>query len=387
MNVIEMRAKRAELWDAAKAFRNSHADDKGMMNAEDAAIYDKMVDDVDRMKKDIDRVEREQAIENEMATPVNKPLVDKIGEQAGRGSKAYKDAFWKVFRNKQVPYEMYNALSVGTDENGGYLVPEEFERTLIEALEKQNIFRSLAHVITTSGDRKIPVVATKGTANWIDEAEAYVESDNTFGSVSLSAYKLATTIKISEELLNDSAFDMAGYISREFARRIGAAEEEAFIAGDGSSKPTGILSSATVGVTAASASIDWDDVIDLFYALKAPYRHNAVFLMNDATARALRKLKTDSGEYLWQPSLTAGTPDTILNRPVYTSEYMPELASGNNAILFGDMSYYWIADRAARSFKRLNELYATNGQVGFISSERVDGKLILSEAVQVLTIS
>ena len=107
-------------------------------------------------------------------------------------------------------------------------------------------------------------------------------------------------------------------------------------------------------------------------------------MLNDSTIKAVRKLKDSTGQYLWQPSLMAGTPDTLLGRPVKTSTYMPVIAAGAKTIAFGDFSYYWIADRKGRSFKRLNELYAANGQVGFLGSQRVDGKLVLSEAVKVL---
>ena len=259
----------------------------------------------------------------------------------------------------------------------------------MDALQEQNIFRQLAHVITTStGDRKIPVVATHGSAAWIDEEGAYVESDDTFGQVSIGAYKLGTMIRVSEELLNDSVFDLPSYIATEFARRIGSAEEEAFFSGNGTGRPTGLLNAtggATVGVTAASATaVTLDEIMDLFYALRSPYRKRAVFLTNDATVKALRKLKDTTGQYLWAPSVTAGTPDTILNRPIYTSAYMPVMAAGAKSVVFGDFSYYWVADRTTRSFKRLNELYAATGQVGFLASERVDGKLVLAEAVQVL---
>ena len=258
----------------------------------------------------------------------------------------------------------------------------------VEALQEQNIFRKLAHVISTgSGERKIPIVASKGTAAWIDEEAQYPESDDAFGMVSIGAYKLATMIKVSEELLNDSVFDVPAYIAKEFARRIGAAEEEAFFTGDGKGKPTGILAAtgAEVGVTAAGTNvITMDEVMDLFYSLRAPYRRNAVFIMNDSSVKALRKLKTQNGDYIWQPSVQVGEPDKLLGRPIYTSSYMPALEAGAKGILFGDLGYYWVADRQGRSFKRLNELYAPTGQVGFLSSERVDGKLILPEAVKVL---
>ena len=124
--------------------------------------------------------------------------------------------------------------------------------------------------------------------------------------------------------------------------------------------------------------------MDLLYSLKSPYRKKAVFIMNDLTVKAIRKLKDTTGQYLWQPALTAGTPDTLLNRPVYTSSNVPIIEAAAKTIAFGDFSYYWIADRQGRSFKRLNELFATTGQVGFIASQRVDGKLILPEAVKVL---
>ena len=393
--ILALREKRASLWDAAKKYRDAHIGSDGTMTAEDAATYDRMVDDVDHMKKEIDRLERQEAIENEMNRPVSQPIVNrpddgqpKEKEKRGTATDAYKTAFWNMVRAKAMSYEIHNALKIGEDDHGGYLAPDEFERTLVEALEEQNIFRQFAHVITTSsGDRKIPVVASKGTASWIDEEAAFPESDDTFGMLSIGAFKLATTIKVSDELLHDSVFDVASYIAKEFARRIGAAEEEAFFTGNGTGRPTGILNAtggAETGVTSVGANISFDDVIDLYYSLRSPYRRNAVFMMNDSTVRALRKLKNGSGDYLWQPSVTAGTPDTILNRPVYTSSYMPTVAAGAKSILFGDMSYYWIADREGRTFQRLNELYAPTGQVGFLSFERVDGKLILPEAAKVL---
>jgi HK97 family phage major capsid protein len=195
-------------------------------------------------------------------------------------------------------------------------------------------------------------------------------------------------IKVSEELLNDSVFNLEAYIAKEFARRIGAKEEEAFFIGDGSGKPTGIFNAtggATLGVTAATATaITADEIIDLMYSLKSPYRKNAVFVTNDATVKVIRKLKDGNGQYIWTPSLVAGTPDTILNKPVKTSAYVPTIASSAKTIAFGDFGYYWVADRQGRSFQRLNELYAATGQVGFKATQRVDGKLILPEAIKVL---
>jgi HK97 family phage major capsid protein len=392
--ILELREKRAKAWEAAKAFLDSKRGNDGLVSAEDAAIYDKMEADIVNLGKEITRLERQEALEAELNKPVNTPLTGKpvnpdMDEKVGRASDEYKKAFWNVMRSKNPRQDVLNALSIGEESEGGYLVPDEFERTLIQTLEEENIFRKLAKIIqTSSGDRKIPIVVTKGTASWLDEGEDYDEDDVVFGQASIGAYKLGTMIKVSEELLNDSVFNIEEFISTEFARRIGAKEEEAFLVGDGEGKPTGIFATtggAQVGATAAANNaITADEVIDLVYSLKSPYRKNAVFILNDATVKVLRKLKDGQGQYLWQPSLTAGTPDTLLNRPVYTSAYAPTIAAGAKTIAFGDFKYYWIADRQGRSFKRLNELYATTGQVGFLGSQRVDGKLILPEAIKVL---
>ncbi|MGN9173987.1 phage major capsid protein [Lachnospiraceae bacterium HCP1S3_A8] len=393
--ILELREKRAKAWDAAKAFLDAKRGADGMLSEEDTAAYDKMEQDVMNLGKEIERLERQAAIDAELSKATSTPLTGKPGakmgkdEKTGRASDEYKGSFWNAMRAKAPSAAVYNALQVGTDSEGGYLVPDEFEHTLVEALEEENVFRTLAKIInTSSGDRKIPVVATKGEASWIDEEGLYQEDDDAFTQVSIGAYKLGTMIKVSEELLNDSAFDLESYISREFARRIGAREEDSFFNGDGTGKPLGILATnggAEIGVTAASAtSITADEVIDLFYSLKSPYRKKAVWVLNDATIKAIRKLKDNNNQYLWQPSLVAGTPDTILGRPVVTSAYMPTAAAGAKTIAFGDFSYYWIADRQGRSFKRLNELYAANGQVGFLGSQRVDGKLVLPEAIKVL---
>ena len=304
--ILELREKRAKAWEAAKAFLDAKRTQEGFVSAEDAATYDKMENDVVNLGKEIERLERQAAIDAELSkatsTPItNKPDAKTGGDtKTGRATDEYRKAFWNGMRNKVLSYEVQNALTIGTDSEGGYLVPDEYEKKLVEALE-----------------------------------------------------------------------------------------EEAFFIGDGKGKPTGIFNAtggAETGVTSTGTSITFDDVMDLYYSLRAPYRNKAVWLLNDSTVKAIRKLKDGNGNYIWQPSVREGEPDKILNRPYRTSIYVPELAAGNRVMAFGDYSYYWIADRQGRSFKRLNELYATTGQVGFLASERVDGKLILSEAVKTLDI-
>lgn len=395
--IMELMEKRAKAWEAAKAFLNTHSQNGGMISAEDAATYDKMEKEVTDLTRDIERLQRQEQIDKMMSAPTSTPLTGKPGakdepeDKPGRASAAYKKAFWDNIRKRNY-YDVQNVLEVGTDANGGYLVPDEYEKRLIDALTDENFFRSLATVIQTqSGTHTIPVVASHGTASWMEENGLYPESDDTFDQISLSAYKLGTAIKVSEELMNDSVFDLENYISAEFARRIGAAEEEAFLTGDGNKKPEGVFTKVAATTDALTtindaSKISFEDIMDLFHSLRSVYRNKAIWILNDTTIKALRKIKDNTGNFIWQPSVVVGQPDTILNRPYRTSIYALELAAGNVPILFGDFSYYWIADRQGRSFKRLSELYAANGQIGFLASERVDGKLILPEAVKGLSV-
>ena len=392
--ILKLREERANTWEMAKAFLESHRDKDGMVSAEDSAVYDRMEEKVVALGKEIERLERQRNIDDEMNQTIDTALKGNPGAglmkpdtKVGRASDAYTKAFWQAFRGKGNIQEVKDTLTIGSDPEGGYLVPDEYEHTLVAALQEESFFRGLAHTIrTSSGDHTIPVVASHGEAAWMEEGSAYPESDDTFSQVNLGAHKLGTAIRVSEELMNDSVFDLESYITQEFARRIGTKEEEAFLVGDGNHKPLGVFQGAEVGVTAAKTAITFDDMMDLYHSLRTPYRRNASWIPNDSTVKAIRKLKDNNGNYIWQPSVQVGQPDRILSLPYRTSSFVPELAAGNKAIALGDYSYYWIADRQGRKFKRLSELYAANGQIGFLASERVDGRLILPETVKVLQV-
>lgn len=402
--IIELRKKRADLWERTKNFLEEHRNGNGMVDAASLEQYDKMTADVKALGDEIKRLEDQMELDAQLSaatsTPVHMNPGQKKSDEKPTATDVYNKAFWDNMRGN-VSFEVRNALSVGENESGGYTVPDEFHRQLVEALEENNIFRSLAHVIrTNSGTRTIPIAADNGKASWVEEGNAISESDLTFGVQTLSAYKLACAIRVSNELLHDSAFDIAGHIATRFGVRFGNAEEDAFINGKGvsadptvtPSEPTGILTSlATPSVTTQSASIiTFDDVYRLFYALKGPYRRKAKFLCNETALLQLMLLKDGNGQYIWKPGIEVGKPDTILGHDVYTSTYMPAIEgvaandAGKKVLLFGDFDYYWIADRTNRTMKRLNELYAMTDQVGFVGTQRVDGKLILPEAMKVL---
>ena len=386
MTIKEMIEKRAKVWETAKNFVDTHENENGLLSAEDNATYSRMEQEIEDLTAAIDRQQRAEAREAEFNKPVNMPLtgrpaMQKPDEKTGRASNAYKEDFGAHLRGKR---PVHNVLSEGVQADGGYLVPEEFERQIVMGLDEANVVRSLAKVITTSAERKIPVAATHSEAKWTAENGAYTPSDPHFDQKTIDAFKLTDLVKVSIELLQDSMFDLESYIAAEFARAFGIAEEEAFCVGTGTGQPTGIFTANGGQVGVDNSTLSADELISLVYALKSPYRRNAKFLMNEKTVSTIRKFKDGNGVYLWQPSLQAGEPDKLLGYDLYTSPYVPEAVSGAYAVAFGDFKNYWIADRSGRTVQRLNELYSTNGQVGFVATERVDGKVILPEGIQLL---
>ena len=392
MNLQELMNKRAKAWEAAKAFLDAHRNTDGLLSAEDGETYDRMEKEITDYTKEIDRLNRQAAIEEQMGKPTASPLTGKPGagvkdepEKRGRASHAYAKAMLAAMRTSF--HQVSDVLEEGNDANGGYLVPEEWDPRLIDRLEEENIFRGLATTITTSGEHKINIAATKPAAAWIEEGQELTFGDATFDQVILDAHKLHVAIKVTEELLYDNAFNLENYIIDTFGKAIGNAEEDAFLNGNGTGKPTGIFAETgggQTGVTISGTKLTADDIISLIYALKRPYRKNARFILNDSTLAAIRKLKDSNGAYLWQPSYTAGEPDRLCGYSVLTSAYAPSLEAGKPAIAFGDSSYYNIGDRGTRSVQELRELFAGNGMIGYVAKERVDGKLVLPEAVQIL---
>ena len=324
MTLLEMIDKRNQAWNAAKAFVESRRGKDGLLSAEDAKTYTEMEQKVKDYSAEIERLQAMEAMDAEMSKPLNAPLTGKpMGadkpKKTGRASDEYKKGILTALRTnfKQI----VNVLQEGVDADGGYLVPEEYDTRLIETLTDENIIRSLATTITTSGDHKINIASTAPAAAWIEEGGALSFGDATFDQILLDAHKLHVAIKVTEELLYDNAFNLEAYIIKKFGEALANAEEDAFLNGDG------------------------------------------------------------NGAYLWQPSTQAGEPNILCGYPVRTSQFAPE-----NAIAFGDFSYYNIGDRGTRSFAELRELFAGNGMIGFVAKERVDGKLILPEAVQILKI-
>ena len=385
MTILELREARNKAWEGAKAFVESKRDKDGLLSKEDAETYNSMEEKIKNYSKEIERMEAMENMENELNKPVNTPIVntpskvDNIGEKIGRASNEYKNAMLNALRSNF--RQVSNVLQEGVDADGGYLVPDEYDTRLIQKLEENNIVRSLSTIIKTSGEHKINIASTTPAAAWIEEGGTLTFGDSKFDQKILDAHKLHVAVKVTEELLYDNAFGLENFLIDSFGKAIGYAEENAFLNGTGTGQPTGIFATTGGGTYITAKTKGADAIIELVYNLKRPYRKNASFIMNDKMIATIRTYKDQNGAYMWQPSLVQGEPDRLLGFPVYTSQYAPE-----DSIAFGDFSYYNIGDRGVRSFKQLTELFAGNGMIGYVAKERVDGKLVLPEAVQILKV-
>ncbi len=368
--------KRAKLLKDMRALLDS-AGDEGL-SAEKEQQYNKMEADFEALDKQIKAMQKMQDLEAQLQEPIKNPVVD--GASAAKKDSAM--AAFMSFIKGENPDKWKAAMTTSSDPDGGYIVPVEYQRRVLEKLHEISRTRSIANVIQTKSERAIPVEGTAPTFAWIDEGGTYAESGATFGKNTIKAYKLGGIIKISEELLQDSMIDLEAYLAAQIAIGIDKAEAPAFATGDGNNKPTGYATGLTAGVTLASKTgISGDEIIDIYYSLKAPYRAKATWRLEDGWMKVIRKLKDNNGSYIYAPALVNGERDTILGRPIVTDEYLPTVGTASsNVIVFGDFSYYTIADRAGLEILRLKEKYADTGFVGFRVSKRVDAKRMLDEA-------
>ena len=279
------------------------------------------------------------------------------------------------------------ALRRGSAGSGNFIVPDTFEQKLVKGLTEKSLIRKLGTVMKTNTTMRIPTIIADGEAAWIPENEPVQFSEAVYGEIVLDAYKLAHKVVVSDEMLEDAQFDVEDYIRQLFVESVSAAEELALFIGDGNGKPTGLLHQTSVGwVSEKAGDITYDDILNLIHSVKSPYRKNAVLVMSEDAITKLLSIIHYHGNSPWDVSLKDGTSKTLFGYPVYTTNYLDRVLPGTKPVLFGDFSYFWIGERGKRSVKRLVERYADQGQVAYITSERIDAKLVLPEAVKSLEV-
>lgn len=385
--LADMYEARRKKWEKARDFLEAHTGSDGKISAKDAQNYEILEAEILNMDKKIEDRLRQPTSEPIYSYPQKDPFANNNETRAHRGVAGgeYKRRFFNEFRNGF--QTAVNSLQESTLAQGGYLVPTEFHDKIISAVTEGNVLRKIGStVIRTAAPRKISVLASKPTAYWVTEGASITLSSPTFAQKTLDAYKLAVGLTISNELLQDSYFDLETFAAQEFGKALAAAEEEAFLTGNADDRPNGLLTvlaaDSDMTITATGNTIAADDIIDLIHSVKTPYRRNAAFLMNDSTLAIVRKLKDNTQNYLWQPNFAAGEPERILGFPVYTTRCMTSASSGNICILFGDFSAYFIGDRSEMAFKALRELHALTDQSTFLAIERVDAILTDTSAIR-----
>ncbi|SHG40280.1 phage major capsid protein [Cognatishimia maritima] len=290
------------------------------------------------------------------------------------------------------------ALSTVVNGDGGYLVDPVTSETVNSVLASTASIRAIANVVqveATSYD--VLMDSTDVGAGWADETSASAETGTpTIERISIPLHELSALPKASQRLLDDSAFDIEGWLAGRIADKFARAEAAAFITGDGVDKPTGILTHNIVDdaswawgnlgyiATGVDAGFNGGDaLIDLVYALGAQYRANGTFVMNSKTAGAVRKLKDADGRFLWSDGLAAGEPARLLGYPVLIAEDMPDIASGADAIAFGDFSAgYTIAERP--DLRVLRDPFSAKPHVLFYATKRVGGDVSDFAAIKLL---
>lgn len=381
MKINELKQDRARLVAEARTILEKAEGEKRNLNADEEARWSRINEDVDNIGKRIANEERIAALESEIRTAPTPAIVPGDEKRGNVNAEEQRSAFWKLMQGERIPASELRTLNITTDANGGYTVPDEWFKQLVIKQTEMNFMRSICTVLPTiSGTTNITVEDDVGAATWTAESAADTEDDATLSTVTLGAHKLSRIQKVSEEMLQDSFLVVETYLAGAFGRSFGTAEETAFLTGNGTGKATGVVSGAGNSVSAAAAAISADNILELIYDIKRPYRAKGSFVMADGTALAIRKLKDANDQYLWQPALRDGEPDRLAGRPLYTSDAVAAIGTGNTSVVFGDFSHYWIANRATPAMQRLNELYAASGQVGFRMFQRVDGKVVLGEA-------
>jgi len=392
--VHDLHEERLGVIAGMQSFLDGIEKEKRNFTAEEQTKYDAMNADVDSLKARMDRVQEQNQRTREAEDlklekrrkEHGEPKPDNPKERVARAFEGY----LRHGDDRDLRAELRASTdpqNITTDADGAYTVPDEWYNQLVRSREAANIMRPLATVIQSStGQMNIPKEDTTGVASWTAESGAITVDKEDYTTANMVAHKMARIIKITSELLNDSMFNFVALLTERIGRSMGVLEEAAFIVGDNSSKPNGIFTAATTGVTAAGATtITADEIIDLKHSVTAEYRGDAKFMMADATLKLIRQLKDGNSQYLWQPGLQADVPDRLLGNPVVTSENCPAATTGLDSILYGWIGGYWIADRVGMSIVRLDEIYAVNDQVGFRGTARTDGELIDTSAVRVLT--
>ncbi len=381
--------KRANVFNAANEIVDRAIAEKREMTAEEEVSYAKADAEINELRKRADALV-EQAAKDKDADEALRSLAKGSAPVEDENAELRRFIKGEVRSFELQPTQAESrALSKGTATAGGNTVPTSFYNTLWQHLiESATLMGGGATVWTTnSGENfEVPITLTHGAAAAVAEAAAIAGTDPTFSKRTLGAFKYGELVKVSRELVEDTGVDLEGYLAKAVGRNVGNAFGAKLITGAGTTEPTGITVSSTLGATSATGTVGvptFDNLIDLFYSVIAPYRDlsTSKWLMKDSTAGSIRKLRdlsggAGTGQYLWQPAVIAGQPDLLLSKPVLTDPNVAATALSAKSVLFGDLSSYAVRVVNGIKFERSDEFAFDTDQITFRATIRGDGLLI-----------
>jgi HK97 family phage major capsid protein len=388
--IKRLHERRLNVWEQTKELLDTAEGEKRGFTAEEEQTYQRLNADLDaidaRVKDMVEAEQRTADAEKAFASLLAQPQQRQSGP-AAEGNTALRAFANGETRSYEIAMERgvnFRDLTKGTATAGGNTVPTSFYRRLMAHLiEVSGLMMAGPTVLTTaSGETiEVPVTTAHSTAAITTEGNPISESDPAFAKRSLGAYKYAVLIQASSELLADTGVDLEGYLAMQAGRALGNAFGVHAITGDGSSKPSGIVQTASTGVTGGTGvtgAFTADDLIDLHYSVIAPYRNSPScgWMMRDATIAKARKLKDSQGQYLWQPALTAGTPDTLLAKPVHSDPNVAAVALSAKSVIFGDISQYFVRMAGGIRFERSDDYAFNSDLTTFRAILRADGLLV-----------
>jgi HK97 family phage major capsid protein len=384
--VQRLAEQRANIWEQAKALLDAAAAESRDLSAEEQTSYDAMNADLNTIAARVKDLEESETRARETDEALSRILSQKPVVQPD--ARSDEDAALRAFLRGETG-KSYTAvpeardLVKGTSTAGGNTIKTSFYDQLRAHLIEVSGILSAGPTIfeTASGETfEVPITTAHSSAALIAEAATLTESDPAFGKRSLGAYKYGMSVQLSTELLADTSVDLTGYLAMQAGRAVGNALGVDLAVGNGSSKPSGIVQTASTGVTGGTAVVGAftaDNLIDLYFSVIAPYRNSkqCAWLMKDSTLGSVRKLKDTTNQYLWQPSLVAGEPDVLLGKPVYTDPNIAAPALNAKSVVFGDISQYLVRLAGGIRFERSDEFAFQNDLVTFRCIVRGDGVL------------
>lgn len=392
--VERLRERRANVWEEAKALADSAAEENRNFSAEEQGKWDALNGEIDqldtRIKSALETEKRAKATDelfNEIRGGKPEPRTPEAAkrEQGNDELRSFlrgeKGRYFDVNPSGPINYRVLSKLTAGA---GGNTVPTSFyERLVAHLIEVSAIMQAGATILNTNSGESIqvPKTTSHSTAGIVTEGGAIAASDPAFGQITLGAYKYGTLIQVSRELLDDTGVDLEGYLAMQAGRALGNAFGAHAMTGDGTAKPRGVVTDATLGVTGGAGVVGAftsDNLIDLFYSVIAPYRASSStkWIMKDSSVAVARKLKDTTGQYIWQPGLTADAPDTILGKQVLTDPNVAATALSAKSVLFGDFSQFFIRLAGGVRFERSDDYAFNTDLVTFRALMRADSALV-----------